>query len=199
MRRRNRRQRSIESAFCWSRRRRLWRRWCVRSPWACAIWVTSRVAMSCSSDGTRTVHWAPAESRHRAGAAAGGVIVTGSNVHIAAVQHATTTIPIVFVAILLNESNPNQAVFWAAAQSACSAFHLVALHVVANAPAQFVGARDQIAVHRSDAVVVVADPIYLNERARLQGLLEATRLPVAYGWREHVAAGGLLSYGADLA
>jgi putative tryptophan/tyrosine transport system substrate-binding protein len=29
--------------------------------------------------------------------------------------------------------------------------------------------------------------------------LMVTRLPVAYGWREHVVAGGLLSYSADLA
>jgi len=45
----------------------------------------------------------------------------------------------------------------------------------------------------------VADPIYLNNRVELQGVLDATRLPVAYGWREHVVAGGLLSYAADLA
>jgi putative ABC transport system substrate-binding protein len=28
--------------------------------------------------------------------------------------------------------------------------------------------------------------------------MQATRLPAAYAWREHVVAGGLLSYGADL-
>ena len=41
--------------------------------------------------------------------------------------------------------------------------------------------------------------MYLAERANLQELMQATRLPVAYALREHVAAGGLLSYGADLA
>ena len=103
------------------------------------------------------------------------------------------------IAILLNESNPNHAVFWAAAQSACAALDLVALRVVANTPAQFGAASEQIVRQRSQAVVVVADPIYLNERVKLQELLQATRLPVAYGWREHVVAGGLLSYAADLA
>ena len=29
--------------------------------------------------------------------------------------------------------------------------------------------------------------------------MQGTRLPVAYGWREHVVAGGLLSYASDLA
>ena len=84
------------------------------------------------------------------------------------------------VAIMLNEGNPNHAVFWAAAQRACSALDLVALRVVANTPAQFGAASEQIVRQGSEAVVVAADPIYLNERAKLQGLLQATRLPVAY-------------------
>jgi hypothetical protein len=103
------------------------------------------------------------------------------------------------IAIVLNESNPNYAVFWAAAQSACAALGLVALRVVANTLAQFAAASEQIVRQRSDAVVVVADPIYLNERVELQRLLLPTRLPVAYAWREQVAVGGLLSYGPDLA
>jgi putative tryptophan/tyrosine transport system substrate-binding protein len=103
------------------------------------------------------------------------------------------------IAILLNESNPNQAVFWAAAQSACAALDLVALRVVANVPAQFGAAAGEIVRQRSHAVVVVTDPFYLNERANLHAVMQGTRLPVAYGWREHVVAGGLFSYAADLA
>jgi putative ABC transport system substrate-binding protein len=103
------------------------------------------------------------------------------------------------VAILLNESSPNHAVFWAAALSACAALDLVALRVVANTPAQFAAASEQIVRLRSQAVVVVADPTYLNERVELQRLLQPTRLPVASAWREQVAVGGLLSYGPDLA
>ena len=41
--------------------------------------------------------------------------------------------------------------------------------------------------------------MFLNERVPLQKLIQATRLPVAYGFRENVIAGGLLSYAADLA
>jgi ABC-type uncharacterized transport system substrate-binding protein len=40
----------------------------------------------------------------------------------------------------------------------------------------------------------VADPMYNSERVKLQELLHATRLPVAYGQPEHLVAGGLLSY-----
>jgi putative ABC transport system substrate-binding protein len=102
------------------------------------------------------------------------------------------------VAILLNESNPSHAVFWAIARNACASLDLVALRIVASAPAQFGAAVGEIVRQRSEAVVVAPDPVYLNELAKLQELMQATRLPVAYWWREHVVAGGLLSYGADL-
>ena len=102
------------------------------------------------------------------------------------------------IAILLNESGPSHALFWSAAQSACTALNLVALRVVASAPAQLGAAVEQIVRQRSQAIVVVSDPMYYSERAKLQELMQATRLPVAYTLREHVVAGGLLSYGVDL-
>lgn len=102
------------------------------------------------------------------------------------------------VAILLNESNPvGAALYRAAAQGACAALGLVAVWVVANAPAQLPGAVEQLVNQRAQAVAVVADPMYFSERVRLHELLLPTRLPVAYGQPEHVAAGGLLSYGPN--
>ena len=103
------------------------------------------------------------------------------------------------VAIVLNESNPPHAVFWGAAQKACAALGLVALRVVASTPAQLGAAVGEIVRQRAQAVVVVTDGMYLAERAKLQELMQTTRLPVAYALREHVVEGGLLSYGADLA
>jgi putative ABC transport system substrate-binding protein len=102
------------------------------------------------------------------------------------------------IAVLLNESNPSHAVFWASAQTACAAMNLVALRVVASTPAQFGAAVEQIIRQRSQAVVVVSDGMYFAERAQLQELMQTTRLPVAYLLRDHVVAGGMLSYGADL-
>jgi putative ABC transport system substrate-binding protein len=103
------------------------------------------------------------------------------------------------IAILLNESNPSHADFWTGAQGACAALNLVAQRVVASAPAQLGAAVEQIVRQQSQAVVVVSDGMYYAERAKLQALMQATRLPVAYALRDHAVAGGLLSYGADLA
>jgi putative ABC transport system substrate-binding protein len=102
------------------------------------------------------------------------------------------------IAILLNETNPSHAAFWAATQSACAALDLVAIRVVASAPAQLGAAVEQIVQQRSQAVIVVTDATYFAERAKLQDLMQTTRLPVAYGGREYVVAGGLLSYASSL-
>jgi putative ABC transport system substrate-binding protein len=75
---------------------------------------------------------------------------------------------------------------------------LVALRVVASTPAQLGPAVEQMVRQRAQAIVVISDGMYFTERAKLQELLQATRLPVAYGLRDHVLAGGLLSYGYDI-
>ena len=102
------------------------------------------------------------------------------------------------IALLLNETNPSHAVFWDATQSACTGLDLTALRIVANAPAQLGAAVGEIVRQRSQAVVVIPDGLYFTERVRLHELLQTTRLPVAYLLRDHVVAGGMLSYGADL-
>jgi len=101
------------------------------------------------------------------------------------------------IAILLNENHPSHVLFWAGAQSACAALDLVPLRVVASAPGQLGAAIEQIIRQRAQAVAVIPDSLYFLERANLEAL--NTRLPVGYQLREHVDAGGLLSYGADLA
>ncbi len=102
------------------------------------------------------------------------------------------------VAILLNETNPQgAALFRASGERACAALGLTAIWVVASVPAQLPGAVQQIVRQRAQAVVVVADPMYVSERFKLQELLHATRLPVACGHRENMIAGGLLSYASN--
>ncbi|OKO68902.1 hypothetical protein AC629_41800 [Bradyrhizobium sp. NAS80.1] len=56
-----------------------------------------------------------------------------------------------------------------------------------------------LADSRVQAVVVQTDPMFFNERERISALAAARRLPAVYAFREHVEAGGLISYGVDLA
>jgi putative ABC transport system substrate-binding protein len=52
---------------------------------------------------------------------------------------------------------------------------------------------------RADAVIVTADAIFSSERDRIVKLADKYKLPAAYTWRGFVDAGGLVSYGADIA
>jgi putative tryptophan/tyrosine transport system substrate-binding protein len=50
---------------------------------------------------------------------------------------------------------------------------------------------------RGDALYVCNDPIFFTNRIRINTLALGARLPTMYGFREHVEAGGLVSYGAN--
>jgi putative ABC transport system substrate-binding protein len=50
---------------------------------------------------------------------------------------------------------------------------------------------------RADALYVVADPLANTNRAQIHTLAMAARVPAIYNAREHVEAGGLISYGPN--
>jgi putative ABC transport system substrate-binding protein len=102
------------------------------------------------------------------------------------------------IAVLLNEDNPSQATYWAAAERSSAVSGLAALRVLAGPPTRFGAAVDQIVAQRAQAVVVHADPLFSAHRGLLAELLRPTRLPVAYSLSDSVRDGGLLSYGPDV-
>jgi putative ABC transport system substrate-binding protein len=50
---------------------------------------------------------------------------------------------------------------------------------------------------RAEALYVVADPLITSNRLRINILALGARLPTMHSFREHVEAGGLMSYGAN--
>jgi putative ABC transport system substrate-binding protein len=48
------------------------------------------------------------------------------------------------------------------------------------------------------AVIVLVDGMLFSERSRIAAFAAAARLPAIYGFRDHVDAGGLISYGVNL-
>jgi putative ABC transport system substrate-binding protein len=65
----------------------------------------------------------------------------------------------------------------------------------ARGPKEFDGAFAAMAKERVGALLVVSDSIFNAHRTRLADLAARSRLPAAYGIRESVEAGGLMSYG----
>ena len=66
----------------------------------------------------------------------------------------------------------------------------------ANRPDKIEGALQTLANDRADVVIVLQTSMLLSQSRRIADL--AKRLPTVYGYREHVIAGGLISYGVDL-
>jgi len=48
---------------------------------------------------------------------------------------------------------------------------------------------------RGEALYICNDPLFFTNRIRVNTLALGARLPTMYGFREHVEAGGLMSYG----
>jgi putative ABC transport system substrate-binding protein len=67
----------------------------------------------------------------------------------------------------------------------------------ARGPNEFDGAFAAMAKERVGALLVVSDVIFNDHRTRLADLAARSRLPAAYGVRESVEAGGLMSYGTS--
>jgi putative tryptophan/tyrosine transport system substrate-binding protein len=65
----------------------------------------------------------------------------------------------------------------------------------ARGPNEFDGAFAAMAKERVEALLVLSDVMFNSHRTRLADLAARSRLPAAYGVRESVEAGGLMSYG----
>jgi putative tryptophan/tyrosine transport system substrate-binding protein len=80
-----------------------------------------------------------------------------------------------------------------------AAARILGLEVVTSEIRQAEDITSAFAEFRSgaEALYVCTDPLVLALRARINTLALAARLPAIYGPREHVEAGGLMSYGAN--
>src|SRR5262245_15869321 len=102
------------------------------------------------------------------------------------------------VAIL---SNPTNAYHQPALREADVAARSLAveLHLLeARGPNESAGAFAAMAKERVGALLVLSDAMLNSHRTRLADLAARSRLPAAYGVRESVGAGGLMSYGPSL-
>jgi putative ABC transport system substrate-binding protein len=84
------------------------------------------------------------------------------------------------------------------AETAAQAMAANLISVEIRTPADIDSAFQTLARERVRIVIALVDPMFLNERRRMAELAIAAQLPVVYGFREHVEAGGLMSYGIDV-
>jgi putative tryptophan/tyrosine transport system substrate-binding protein len=68
----------------------------------------------------------------------------------------------------------------------------------ANRPDEVEGALQFLSDQKVDVVIVLQTSMLISETRPIAEAAIAKRLPTVYGYREHVADGGLISYGVDL-
>jgi putative ABC transport system substrate-binding protein len=64
--------------------------------------------------------------------------------------------------------------------------------------ADIASAYEALAAARVEVVVVAQSSMFVNAREQIAATAAARKLPSVYGYREHVEAGGLISYGVDV-
>jgi putative ABC transport system substrate-binding protein len=101
------------------------------------------------------------------------------------------------IAIVLNRRNPQSLVEGDQLQAAARQTGQPIAFFDAGEPADIDRVFQEIAQRRMRALLVSADPVFLNERSRLVTLAARHRIATIYADREHAEAGGLLSYGGS--
>jgi putative ABC transport system substrate-binding protein len=101
------------------------------------------------------------------------------------------------VAVLWNPANPMHLQQLKDTESAARSLNVQLQRVEARSADEFDRAFSKIIRGRVKALLVSADPMFVAQGTRLADLAARNRLPAMYGLRRHVAAGGLIAYGAN--
>jgi len=104
------------------------------------------------------------------------------------------------VAVLLNPANATSAeTTLRDVQEAARAIGLQIQVLNADTSAQIDAAFATFERERPDALFVAPSGFFTSRRTQLADLAARNRIPAAYGQRDYVAAGGLMSYGTSIA
>jgi len=128
-----------------------------------------------------------------------GLSIVMTDLNVKGLEFLTSAVPgAKQIAILGSPDMPSYAPSVKALQEAARPFQLQLRTVVARTGADLENAFSAIARERAQAVVVLGFGPYMAARQRLAELALRYRLPTFFSWRDHVEAGGLMSYGPDL-
>ena len=83
-------------------------------------------------------------------------------------------------------------------EKTCQTLSIASIPAEVRTPDDLDGAFQALARERVEAIIVLVDGMAFQERNRIAALVAAARLPAIYGFRDHVDAGGLVSYGVNL-
>jgi putative ABC transport system substrate-binding protein len=103
------------------------------------------------------------------------------------------------VAVLWNAANPYSALVFKETQAAGQSLGIQVQSLEVRGPDDFDSAFEAARREQPDGLITVEDPLTFNYRKLIADFATGHRLPALHGLREFVTAGGLMSYGANLA
>jgi ABC-type uncharacterized transport system substrate-binding protein len=103
------------------------------------------------------------------------------------------------VAVLGNPSNPSNEYYWQETQSAGRKLVIDVQRFNVKAPNELPAEFSNMTRNGADALDVLSDPLFNGARQQIIGLAADHRLPAIYEAREFAEAGGLISYGPNIA
>jgi ABC-type uncharacterized transport system substrate-binding protein len=112
------------------------------------------------------------------------------------VELLTTAVPrLSRIAVLWNRNRPGHAIHIHEIQAACGRVGVQLVVLDVGSPQEFDRAFATMVDQGVGAALVLDSALFFQERTRLAALATKSQIPVIYGQREFVEAGGLLSYG----
>jgi putative tryptophan/tyrosine transport system substrate-binding protein len=106
---------------------------------------------------------------------------------------------LLLVAVLWNADNPYSVLVFKETQAGGRTLGIEVQSLEVRGPDDFDSAFEAARGLRPDALITVEDPLTADHRTRIAEFTSRQQLPSLHGIREFVAAGGLISYGANLA
>jgi putative ABC transport system substrate-binding protein len=103
------------------------------------------------------------------------------------------------VAVLVNPGTPVHPRIVKGVQAAGEQAGVAVMPVDAGTAEQLARAFPAMARQGAQGMIVADDAFFRGQRAQIADLAAKNRIPVIAPWREYAAAGGLLSYGQDIA
>ena len=150
-----------------------------------------------------TMHADPVETGHVASLARPGGNITGQAIlmtetNVKGLEMLISALPKAKrIAVLWNPGTPSHTPGLKAVEESARTLRVQLQPVVARTAAELEGAFSAMARAQVQGVVVLGGPPYIAERLRMAELAIKYRLPTMFALKNHVEAGGLMSYGPD--
>ena len=103
------------------------------------------------------------------------------------------------IGLLGNPNSPTYSSVLKNTQAAAQKAGLFVIPIEARNPNETEIAFAELSKEQVDAVMVASDAVFFGQRQRIAALALRSRIPTMFSLREYAEAGGLMSYGEDLA